>query len=77
MMEKIILNTHWEIVPFTELYERYSLDIYRYTLSILKDRDDAKDAVQETFVKYVENESSFRGDSSQKTWLLIVARNNF
>jgi len=74
-MEKVILNHKREIIPFTELYEKYSMDIYRYSLSILKDEDDAKDAVQETFVKYVENESSFRGDASQKTWLLVVARN--
>lgn len=74
-MEKVILNTKREIIPFPELYEKYSMDIYRYSLSILKDEDDAKDAVQETFVKYVENESSFRGEASQKTWLLVVARN--
>jgi RNA polymerase sigma-70 factor (ECF subfamily) len=74
-MEKIILTNKREIIPFPELYDKYSLDIYRYALSILKDSDDAKDAVQETFVKYVENELSFRGDASQKTWLLIVARN--
>ncbi|KAF0153579.1 MAG: RNA polymerase sigma-70 factor ECF subfamily [Ignavibacteria bacterium] len=74
-MEKVILNTKREILPLPELYERYSMDIYRYSLSILKDSDDAKDAVQETFVKYVENENTFRGDASQKTWLLVVARN--
>jgi len=74
-MEKVILNYKREIIPFTELYEKYSMDIYRYSLSILKDEDDAKDAVQEAFVKYVENESSFRGDAGQKTWLLVVTRN--
>ncbi len=74
-MEKVILNTKREIIPLPELYEKYSMDIYRYSLSILKDEDDAKDAVQETFVKYVENENSFRGEASQKTWLLVVARN--
>ena len=74
-MEKVILNHKREIIPLTELYEKYSMDIYRYSLSILKDNDDAKDAVQETFVKYVENEGSFRGDASQKTWLLVVTRN--
>lgn len=51
------------------------MDIYRYALSILKDEDDAKDAVQETFVKYVEYQKTFRADASQKTWLLVVARN--
>lgn len=53
----------------------YSLDIYRYSLSILKDSDDAKDAVQETFMRYYENELQFRGESSLKTWLLVIARN--
>lgn len=44
-------------------------------MSILKDSEDAKDAVQETFIRYSENEQQFRGESSQKTWLLVVARN--
>lgn len=74
-MEKVILKTKREIIPFPELYEKYSMDIYRYSLSILKNEDDAKDAVQETFVRYVENMKTFRADSSQKTWLLVVARN--
>lgn len=53
----------------------YSTDIYRYSLSLLKDTEDAKDAVHETFIRYSENESQFRGESSQKTWLLVIARN--
>lgn len=53
-MEKVILNHKREIIPFPELYEKYSMDIYRYSLSILKDEDHAIDAVQETFVKYEE-----------------------
>ncbi|MFA7421422.1 MAG: RNA polymerase sigma factor [Melioribacteraceae bacterium] len=74
-MEKVVLKAKREIIPFPELYEKYSMDIYRYSLSILKDEDDAKDAVQETFFRYVENQKTFRADASQKTWLLVVARN--
>ena len=74
-MEKIILEPQKEIFEFPELYDKYSMDIYRYAYSILKDEDDAKDAVQETFARYIEKQDSFRGDASQKTWLLIVARN--
>ena len=36
-----------EKIPLPELYERYSKDIFKYSFSILKDEDDAKDAVQE------------------------------
>lgn len=57
------------------MYERYSADIFRYSVSILKDEDDAKDAVQEVFVKYAENESSFKRNCSYKTWLLVLTRN--
>ncbi len=31
--------------------------------------------MQETFVRYVENENSFKEQCSQKTWLFIITRN--
>jgi len=70
-----ILKLKKEILPLTELYEKFSKDIFRYSLSILKNEDEAKDAVQEVFVKYAESESSFKGNCSQKTWLLVITRN--
>jgi len=71
---KILKNTAKEL-PLSELYERYSIDVLKYSLSILNNEEEAKDAVQEVFVKYAESESSFRRDCSQKTWLLVIARN--
>lgn len=59
----------------TKLYELYSLDVFRYALSILKDEEDAKDALQEAFTRYFEKEKTFRDESSQKTFLLVIARN--
>lgn len=41
----------------------------------MKNEEDAKDAVQEVFVKYAENESSFKRNCSYKTWLLVLTRN--
>ena len=64
-----------EKIPLPELYERYSKDIFKYSFSILKDEDDAKDAVQEVFVKFAENENSFKRNCSYKTWLLVLTRN--
>ena len=74
-MVKVIQNQQTEYISFTDLFRKYSQDLYRYSLSILKDEDDAKDAVQEAFIRYIENEKSFRGECSQKSWLLIIARN--
>lgn len=41
----------------------------------MKNEDDSKDAVQEVFVKYAENENSFNRNCSYKTWLLVLTRN--
>jgi len=72
---EIFLKDKNALIPFNKLYQLYSTDIYRYSLSILKDEDDAKDALQETFIRYSDHEKDFRGEASQKTWLLITARN--
>lgn len=69
------LKPKTEKIQLPELYERYSKDIFKYSFSILKDEDDAKDAVQEVFVKYAENENSFKRNCSHKTWLLVLTRN--
>lgn len=74
-MVKVIQNNRKEILSFTDLFEKYSQDVFRYSLSILGDEDEAKDAVQESFARYFENENSFKGDCSQKTWLLVITRN--
>lgn len=69
-MDKEIQNT-----PLKELYEEYSEDIFRYAFSILKNYEEARDIVQETFVHHLEKGSSFKGECSYKTWLFIIARN--
>jgi RNA polymerase sigma-70 factor (ECF subfamily) len=58
-----------------ELYNSYSNDVFHYSLSILKDYEDAKDAVQEVFIQYLKKEDAFRGECSYKTWLLTITRN--
>lgn len=58
-----------------EIFETYSGEIFKYSMSLLKNSQDAQDAVQEVFVKFIQNRHSFRGDCSIKTWLLIITRN--
>mgnify|MGYP001419247357 CR=1 FL=1 len=58
-----------------ELFDALSEEVFNYALSILKDYDDAKDAVQEVFIQHMRRENTFRGDSSYKTWLLAITRN--
>ncbi|MFZ0452837.1 MAG: RNA polymerase sigma factor [Ignavibacteriaceae bacterium] len=62
-------------ISVKELYEEYSEDIFRYSYSILKNYEEARDLVQEVFLRHFENEKSFKGGCSYKTWLFIIARN--
>ena len=62
-------------ISVTELFKTYSHDILCYSASILKSKDDAKDALQEVFVRYINSQKNFKGNCSYKTWLLIITRN--
>lgn len=48
--------------------------VYRYLLAILKNREDALDISQETYLKLWRTLSSYRGDCSPTAWLLRIAR---
>ena len=53
----------------------YGNTLYRLSFVMLGNESDAEDAVQETFIKVYRNMSSFRGESSEKTWLMRIAMN--
>jgi RNA polymerase sigma factor (sigma-70 family) len=57
------------------LFSLYSGDIYRYAFSILNNKEDAEDIVQEVFRGFLENREQYRNECSVKTWLLILTRN--
>lgn len=59
----------------SELYTKYRNDVFHYSLGLIKNPDDAKDVVQEVFLRCNKSLESFRGDCSEKTWLLIITRN--
>ncbi len=54
---------------------QYQTPLLRLCYVQLRDRALAEDAVQETFLKAFKGFSSFRGDSSEKTWLTRIAVN--
>ena len=53
----------------------YQLPLLRLCIMYLHDEEQAKDAVQETFIKAYRNLDSFRADASEKTWLTRIAIN--
>ena len=60
---------------FDRLYERYSSHVYNTCLGILGNPDDAKDAMQDTFVQLYRSLPKFRGRSKFSTWLYRITVN--
>lgn len=60
---------------FERLVHEYQKTLLRMCYLYLRDKTLAEDAVQETFIKVYRNMSSFRGESSEKTWLMRIAMN--
>lgn len=61
---------------FGELYDRYSGAMYSICLKMLKDSDDAQDALQQSMVKAWKNIQSYdEHKASIYTWLLNITRN--
>lgn len=57
------------------LIDKYERDLLHLCCVTLRDITLAEDAVQETFLKAYQHLDSFRGESSEKTWLYRIAMN--
>jgi len=60
---------------FGELYKRHQLKTYRAALRILRNQQDAEDAVQRAFQRALVNLERFREDSAFSTWLTRIVIN--
>lgn len=58
-----------------EIVKKYSPSMLRASYAILKNKDDAEDAVQEAFMKLIYKEPVFNDDTHEKAWLLRVTIN--
>ena len=58
---------------FVSLVDRYQEQVLRVCCIYLGDRSQAEDAVQETFLKVYRTLDKFRGESSEKTWIMKIA----
>ena len=59
----------------SQMIKTYEKDLLRLCRVYLKEESLAEDAMQETFIKAYKNLHTFRGDSSDKTWLFRIAIN--
>lgn len=61
---------------FASLVRRHSARTYQLLLRILRDREDAQDALQEAFLKAFSHLNTFEGKAKFSTWLMGIAVNS-
>jgi RNA polymerase sigma-70 factor (ECF subfamily) len=64
-----------DAAAFEELVSRYERKIFRLTMNITRNREDAEDAMQDAFLKSYSHLKNFQGDSRFYTWLVRIAAN--
>jgi len=61
---------------FTQLVRRYKWGLYNFALHHIRTTHSvAEDIVQETFVRVVQNATSFKHDARFSTWIYAIVRN--
>jgi RNA polymerase sigma-70 factor (ECF subfamily) len=60
---------------FNLIFEKYRYLVYYVSFDILKSEDEAKDIVNETFLKMYERRRDFMSESKLKYFLLVTAKN--
>ena len=58
-----------------EAVEEYGDMLYRICLVMLRNTADAEDAVQDTFIRFMQKAPVFQGEEHEKAWLIKVASN--
>jgi RNA polymerase sigma-70 factor, ECF subfamily len=64
-----------DAAAFEELVNRYERKIFRLTMNITRNREDAEDSMQEAFLKAYSHLNTFQEDSRFYTWLVRIAAN--
>ncbi len=58
---------------FQDLVKRYEQQLYNFSLRMCRDRSDAEDMIQDTFLNVFKYLKTFRHESKFKNWLYKVA----
>ncbi|WP_257789698.1 RNA polymerase sigma factor [Clostridium isatidis] len=61
---------------FIQVYNSYFETVYRVCFMYLKNIQDTEDAVQSTFIKFLQYKGTFKNQEHIKAWLIVTASNN-
>lgn len=60
----------------SELYTKHGARVYARCVYLLRDKEEARDAMHDVFIKVQKNLEAFRGDASPLTWMTRIATNH-
>jgi RNA polymerase sigma-70 factor (ECF subfamily) len=61
---------------FSALVRKYEETVYRFSFKICRDKEQAKETLQDTFISVFRKLHSFDGKSKFSTWLYTIVTNN-
>lgn len=64
-------------MDFEEVYTQYYSVVYRYLLSLTKDKHLAEDFTQETFYKALKSIDTYNPEMKMLSWLCTIAKNTY
>ena len=74
LMARVVLHDQ---AAFRDLYDRTSAKLFGVCLRLLRQRNEAEDALQETYIKIWRNAAQFSASGhNAMSWLIAVARNH-
>lgn len=60
---------------FAQMYETVYIDLYRFALCLMKNKQDAEDVVSEAVLKAYENIRSLKDKDAFKSWIFTITAN--
>lgn len=64
-----------DAAKFAGMYETVYKDLYRYALCVMRNPQDAEDAVSEAVIRGYEHVSSLRSEGAFKSWMFTILSN--
>ena len=61
---------------FESIYNRNIETVYRICYMYMKNKTDAEDMTQNTFIKYLKYNPTFENSEHEKAWFIVTATNN-
>lgn len=58
-----------------DIYNKHKLTIYKICFMYMKNKHDSEDILQETFIKFMNQEKNFESDEHIKAWLIRTCSN--